>query len=78
MNHSSPQKQQRPTALPPSPMTGHSPGMAQVVERNIQALLARRRDDDQKKTREERVADNITRFTGSMRFVYLHLGLFGL
>lgn len=59
-------------------MTGHSPGMAQVVERNIQALLARRRDDDQKKTREERVADNITRFTGSMRFVYLHLGLFGL
>ena len=26
---------------------------------------------------EERVADRITRFTGSMRFVYLHIALFG-
>ncbi len=27
---------------------------------------------------EERVADAITRFTGSMRFVYLHVAVFGL
>ena len=28
-------------------------------------------------TAEERIAEAITRFTGSMRFVYLHLALFG-
>src|SRR5687768_971693 len=51
--------------------------MARIVERNITALLKRRRQDEHKKSREERVADSITRFTGSMLFVYIHLALFG-
>lgn len=55
-----------------------TPGMAHIVERNISALLQRRKVEDQKKTREERIADGITRFTGSMPFVYLHLVLFGV
>jgi uncharacterized membrane protein len=52
-------------------------GMAQVVERNINALLKRRKLENEAKTREEKVADAITRFAGSMLFVYIHLALFG-
>lgn len=52
--------------------------MAQIVERNIQTLLARQRRDDARKSVQERVADAITRFTGSMKFVYLHAAVYGL
>lgn len=52
--------------------------LAHIVERNISALLEKRQQAEQKKTREERVADAITRFAGSMRFVYLHLVVYGL
>jgi uncharacterized membrane protein len=55
-----------------------SPQMAAIVKRNIDALLERRKEEDLKKSREERIADRITHFTGSMRFVYLHLLLFGI
>lgn len=54
-----------------------SPQMAGVVERNIRALLARRQMEDRRKGLGERIADGVTRFTGSMRFVYIHLVLFG-
>jgi len=54
----------------------HMPGMAHIVERNIDALLDRRKKEERNKTREEKVADSITRFTGSMLFVYIHLALF--
>jgi uncharacterized membrane protein len=56
---------------PPAELTG-------VVERNIRTLLERRRADDHRRGWEDRLADGITRFTGSMRFVYLHLFVFGL
>lgn len=52
--------------------------MARVVERNIRALLLRREGEEKTKTTENRVADHITRFTGSMLFVYIHLALFSL
>ena len=59
----------------------HSPhgrrGMARVVERNVRALLARRAEEDQAKTRSERIADAVTRFAGSMTFVYIHLVMYG-
>jgi uncharacterized membrane protein len=54
-----------------------SPGLAQVVDRNIQALLFHRREQEGSRNNQERIADAITRFTGSMRFVYIHLTLFG-
>jgi uncharacterized membrane protein len=41
-------------------------------------VLARRREEEAASaTREERLAQAITSFTGSMRFVYLHLVLYG-
>jgi uncharacterized membrane protein len=61
-----------PTYPPPQP-----PGLSPVLERNIQALQLRREREEKQASAEERVAEAITRFTGSMRFVYLHLALFG-
>lgn len=58
--------------------TGHTPPMAGVLERNIQSLLEKRREDEKLKSLEDRIAYAITRFTGSMRFVYLHLCMYGL
>lgn len=53
-------------------------GMAQVVGRNIQALLDRRRREESQQGLQQRIAEAITRFTGSMTFVYLHAFLYGL
>src|SRR5687768_15496367 len=51
--------------------------MARVVDRNIRALLAHRQEQQGSRSRQERIADAVTRFTGSMRFVYIHLVVFG-
>ncbi len=52
-------------------------GFASVVERNIAALMARRQHDESQRSAQDRAADTVTRFTGSMTFVYIHLVLFG-
>ena len=54
------------------------PGMAGVVDRNIRALLAHRHEEERRKGIQDRIADRITGFTGSMTFVYVHVVLFGL
>lgn len=51
--------------------------LAAVVDRNIAALLVRRKKEEQQKPLQDRIADRITRFTGSMRFVYIHVLIFG-
>ena len=51
--------------------------LAGVVERNVRSLLARRQNLEQQKSFEQRLADKITRFTGSMRFVYIHALIYG-
>jgi len=61
-----------PTTTPPSP-----PGMSSVLERNMQALQERRLREESSATFEDRIAQAITRFTGSMRFVYIHVAIFG-
>jgi uncharacterized membrane protein len=53
-------------------------GMASVVERNIRALIAHREEQNRAKGVQDRIADAITGFTGSMKFVYLHVAIFGL
>ena len=50
---------------------------AGVVERNITALMRRSQEAAREKSAQERLADAITRFTGSMKFVYIHLAIFG-
>ena len=46
------------------PKDNGSFGLASVVERNIQSLIARRRREERKQTREQRLAEAVTRFTG--------------
>jgi uncharacterized membrane protein len=58
----------------PSPQPA---GLSTSLLRNIQALEDRRREEAAAASREERVAEAITRFTGSMTFVYIHLAFYG-
>lgn len=51
--------------------------MTRTLDRNIDALVERTKYDLAKSSPQERVADAITRFAGSMVFVYLHLAFFG-
>jgi uncharacterized membrane protein len=53
------------------------PGLSSVLERNISALRERRTRDEAKASTQEKFAEAITRFTGSMPFVYIHLAIFG-
>src|SRR5215208_557591 len=69
------QQQASSTPTRPAPKP---PGLASVLARNIEALQKRRAEEKALATFEERLAGRITRFTGSMRFVYLHLAIFGL
>ena len=61
-----------------SDITHHSSeGLSPTLERNIQALVKRRRRDQQAARGQDKVADAVTTFTGSMTFVCLHLAVFG-
>lgn len=53
------------------------PRVARIVERNIHALLERSHAAARALPWQQRMADAITRFTGSMTFVGLHVALFG-
>jgi uncharacterized membrane protein len=69
---------QRPRAeRGPTYPAPQAPGLTPVLERNIRALDERRRRETAQATGQERLAEAITRFTGSMRFVYLHVAIFG-
>ncbi len=63
---------------PPPGDSRHPAGMARVVARNIRALLARRHAEERARRAQDRMADAITRFTGSIAFVVLHLVVYGL
>jgi uncharacterized membrane protein len=61
-----------PTYLPRDP-----PGLSPVLGRNIVALQRHQQETLRRASTEERIADAITAFAGTMRFVYLHLAIFG-
>ncbi len=48
-----------------------------VLARNISTLVEIRQEEEQKGGLQDRIADAITRFTGSLTFVYIHVLLFG-
>ncbi|HEX8852086.1 MAG TPA: DUF1003 domain-containing protein [Pyrinomonadaceae bacterium] len=51
---------------------------SQIIRRNISAISAVQDKDDAARTFSERVSDLVTRFSGSMLFVWLHALWFGL
>lgn len=54
------------------------PELTGLLSRNIRAMLKAREELDRQKSVQERLADRITAFTGSMPFVYLHAVIYGL
>jgi uncharacterized membrane protein len=54
-----------------------SPPMTEVVERNIEALLERQRAERRQGGLQERIAAAVTRFTGSLYFIYIHVLIVG-
>jgi uncharacterized membrane protein len=52
-------------------------GLTPVVARNIRALCTRRAQEAARAGLQERIADAMTRFAGSMTFVYVHIVIFG-
>lgn len=63
---------------PLAPRPEAQPGLTPALERNITALVKRRSREQSRASVQQKVADWITSFTGSMHFVYLHLFIFGL
>jgi uncharacterized membrane protein len=61
------------------PSTGvHRPGsFASVLDRNINVLREKRQQEEKKASLQDRIAEVVTRFSGSMAFVYVHLALVG-
>lgn len=63
--------QTRPSA------NGRGRPFGEVLDRNISTLVEMRKEAEARKPRQDRIADAITRFTGSMTFVSIHAVLFG-
>jgi uncharacterized membrane protein len=55
-----------------------NPDVADVIEHNICTIVELRRMEDKQKTAQDRVADAITAFSGSMAFLYFHAVWFGI
>ncbi|MGK2910129.1 MAG: DUF1003 domain-containing protein [Sphingobium sp.] len=62
--------------MPPPDTTSGVPLRA-ILRRNVAAMEARRAEHLSSTGVQERLAERITRFTGSMTFVYLHLAVYG-
>lgn len=60
-----------------SPTLDPSGAMSPTLSRNIEAIYERRRFKAASASTEERAAAAISKFAGSMLFVYIHLVLFG-
>jgi uncharacterized membrane protein len=54
-----------------------TPEIAKIVERNINALLNRKKQDQEKRSIADKIANAIASFAGTMLSVFLHAVLFG-
>ena len=62
----------------PSPFRRlRNPRLAPVVERNINTILELRQEVERNRGVQDRIADAITGWSGSMLFVYVHVAWFG-
>jgi uncharacterized membrane protein len=72
-----PEDRHEPSARRPGEDVPTAAGLAPVLSRNIHSLTERRRREERRASWQDRLAEAITRFAGSMAFVWLHLALFG-
>ncbi len=68
VKHRANARQDSPSTPPAQP-----PGFTSVLERNIDALRRKRQEEERRAGVQERIAEVITCFSGSMAFVYVHL-----
>jgi uncharacterized membrane protein len=61
-----------------SPTRPAAGALSPALERNIDAITSRRREAAKSASAQERAAAAISRFAGSLPFVYIHVVLFGL
>jgi Protein of unknown function (DUF1003) len=64
--------------IQPQGVDPNHPPLSDVIERNVQNQARLRLEAASVRTFQERMADAITAFSGSMSFVYLHVLWFGL
>lgn len=57
--------------------TNELPEMAKIVERNVNALLHRKEEENRKRNFQDKMVDSVTAFAGSMLSFYIHLIFFG-
>ena len=72
-----PERPSEPIELTARASAKDNPALASVMERNIAALIERRRKEEARVGWQARLAEVATRFTGNMIFIYLHLFWFG-
>src|SRR6185369_8279873 len=63
---------------PASDYNIHNPHLATVIERNIQTIELMQTRAVTERTRQDRIADVITGFSGRMSFVWVHIVWFSL
>ena len=56
----------------------HQPKVSRVIKQNIRTIIRYRQQHISKRSTQERIADAITEFSGSMAFVYLHITWFAV
>lgn len=54
------------------------PDITKIVERNVNALVNRKKEDLKKRSFNQKFVSNITSFAGSMASLYIHSILFGV
>jgi uncharacterized membrane protein len=54
-----------------------NPALADIIERNIDTMAEVRAAEQAHATLQDRLADGLTRFSGNMWFVYVHIAWFG-
>jgi len=58
------------------PLKTPHPHLAKVIERNIETLMEVRKQLEHNRNVQDRIADRITKFSGSTLFLYFHIGWF--
>jgi uncharacterized membrane protein len=53
-----------------------NPALSNIIERNIRTIIELRRKAARERSMQDRIADAVTAFSGSMAFVYLHIAWF--
>ncbi|MEF0941930.1 DUF1003 domain-containing protein [Rhizobium sp. BR 362] len=61
-----------------SPTTPAAEGLTPALARNIEAIMQRRRESQNAASAQERAAALISKFAGSMMFVYIHIVFYGV